>query len=93
MTQIDLALPQIHKHQEAKYAGTVQAIRGHLRSLAATRMNRTVDSDDAMHWLEAHGFQGDPRVVGAVFRQGFVQNGFKKSTRRRGTHATWIPIS
>lgn len=89
--QLGLALNAIHQQQQAKYAGTVEALRGHLRSLAFTRESRIVDSDDAMAWLEANHFAGDPRVVGAVFRHGFTQVGYGRSTRRRGTHALWSP--
>lgn len=82
----------IHAKQEAKYGATVQSLRSYLRSLAATRLDGIVTSDDACAYLDQHGVTADKRLVGAVFRSGFRQVGYCRSTRRRGMHATWVPV-
>lgn len=80
----------IHQRQAARYGATCCAVRSFLRSLAATRIDGVVDSDDCAEWLDAHGHTGDKRLIGAILKPPhFVQCGFTRSRRRRGMHAQW----
>lgn len=88
-----LALAPILDRTEHKYAATVQAVRGYLISLSKhVRIAGVVTSDDACDYLDSHGITADKRLIGAVFRQGFVMCGYARSRRRRGMHATWRAV-
>lgn len=86
MTQLAL----IHDKQVVRYGATVEVLRSYLKSLARSRMDGVVDSDDAANYLDEHGITADKRLIGAVLKAPhFVQCGYGRSTRRRGMHALW----